>query len=208
MAKYTGPSCRLCRRQGMKLFLKGTKCSTAKCPFNKRAYAPGQHGQARVKLSDYGIQLREKQKVKRIYGILEKQFRVYFQKASKAKGVTGETLLSLLERRLDNAVFRAGLAFSRAHAREIVRHRHITVNDRIVNIPSFWLKKGDVIKLRGKEKFLKSAKDTLEVTKDRGVAEWISLDSTNMQAAVTRLPERSDVGFPIQEQLIIELYSK
>lgn len=208
MAKYSGSVCRLCRREGEKLFLKGAKCSTEKCPMNKRNYAPGQHGQRRVKLSDYGMQLREKQKVKRIYGILEKQFRLYFKNAARTKGVTGEELLSLLERRLDNVVFRLGFASSRNHARQIVRHGHAIVNNKRVNIPSFSIKKEDSIQIKGKEAFVKNIKDTLDITKDRGLPEWLSRDESNLSGKILRLPQRSDIGFPVREQLIVELYSK
>ena len=175
---------------------------------NKRNYAPGQHGQRRVKLSDYGMQLREKQKVKRIYGILEKQFRLYFKNAARTKGVTGEELLSLLERRLDNVVFRLGFASSRNHARQIVRHGHAIVNNKRVNIPSFSIKKEDSIQIKGKEAFVKNIKDTLDITKDRGLPEWLSRDESNLSGKILRLPQRSDIGFPVREQLIVELYSK
>jgi small subunit ribosomal protein S4 len=186
MARYIDAVCRLCRRQGEKLFLKGTRCSTEKCAITKRAFPPGQHGQGgkrRSKLSNYGLQLREKQKVKRIYGVLEKQFRRYFEVASKTKGVTGKVLLQLLERRLDNVIFRMGLGLSRAQSRQIVRHNMISVNNRRVNIPSFLIAQGDVIKVTVKEKAQKKLKDNLELSKDRTVP-------------------------TIQEQLIVELYSK
>lgn len=208
MGKYSGPSCRLCRREGIKLFLKGTKCGTQKCPLSKKAYAPGQHGQLRTKLSDYGIQLREKQRVKRIYGVFENQFRLYFRRASRSKGVTGEMLLSLLERRLDNVIFRLGFAASRAHARQMVRHGHVLVNQKKVNIPSYCIKGDDAIQIKGKEAFIKAIKDTLELTKDRGMPEWLSRDEAGLSAKIARLPERQDVGFPVREQLIVELYSK
>jgi small subunit ribosomal protein S4 len=209
MARYTDAVCRLCRRQGEKLFLKGTKCSTEKCPAGRRAYPPGQHGQGRrQKFSNYGLQLREKQKVKRIYGVLEKQFRRYFKTASKTKGVTGKVLLQLLERRLDNVIFRMGLAISRSQSRQLVRHNHISVNGKRVNIPSFLVDKDDTIMVTTKEKALKKIKENLELSKDRSVPAWISFDAAGMSAKVLRLPEKEDMRQPIQEQLIVELYSK
>lgn len=209
MARYIGPSCRLCRREAMKLFLKGTRCNTEKCPFTRRQYAPGQHGQGRrQKLSNYAQQLREKQKVKRIYGILEKQFRTYFHKATKSKGVTGKQLLQYLERRLDNVIFRLHFAISRSEARQIVRHNHVYVNNRKVNIPSYLIKQDDVVELKTKEKFKKKIKDNLEISKERGLPEWLELDANNLKGKVLRLPERDDIQLPIKEQLIVELYSK
>jgi len=209
MARYIDAVCRLCRREGEKLFLKGTKCSTQKCPATRRAYAPGQHGQSkRTKLSNYGLQLREKQKVRRMYGVLEKQFRRYFKIASKTKGVTGKVLLQLLERRLDNVVFRLGLATSRSAARQIVRHNHIFINGKRVNIPSFLAKKGDVIEVKTKEKAAHKLKDNLEFTKDRTVPSWLKFDRNILSATVLRLPGKEDIQQPIQEQLIVELYSK
>ncbi len=208
MARYLGPSCRICRRQGMKLFLKGTKCVTEKCPFQRRGYAPGQHGQARVRLSDYGLQLREKQKVKRMYGMLERQFRKVFQEASRAKGVTGEKLLELLERRLDNAVFRLGFAASRKQARQIVQHGHARVAGRRVTIPSFIVRSGQAIELVGSEKFLQGIRDTRELTKERPLAPWLDRHPEEPRATVVGVPKRDDVQFPIQESLIVELYSK
>lgn len=209
MARYIGPACRICRRQGMKLFLKGTKCLTEKCPFQRRGYAPGQHGQARVrKLSDYGIQLREKQKVKRMYGLMEKQFRKTFAEASRAKGVTGEKLLELLERRLDNTVFRLGFATSRSQARQIVLHGHVRVGDRRVNIPSFSVRPGLNIRLAGSEKFLSGLKETRELTKERPLPTWLDRHSEEPAGTVVGIPKRGDVQFPIQESLIVELYSK
>ncbi|MCM8799851.1 MAG: 30S ribosomal protein S4 [Candidatus Omnitrophica bacterium] len=206
MARYTGPLCRLCRREGEKLFLKGTKCNTEKCPLTRRDYAPGQHGQNRVKLSNYGLQLREKQKVKRMYGILERQFRKYFAMAEKSKGITGRVLLQLLERRLDNVVYRLGFAVSRAQARQIVRHNFVLVNSKKVNIPSYLVKKDDSIQI--KDNGLKLIKDNLELTKEREVPGWLQLDKEKLQAKVLRLPEKEDIGFLIREQLIVELYSK
>jgi len=211
MARRIGAICRLCRREGIKLFLKGTRCMSEKCSFNKRGYSPGQHGQGkgrRTKVSDYGMQLREKQKVKRIYGILEKQFRGYFQKAEKQKGITGETLLQMLERRLDNVIFRACFASSRAQARQMVKHSMVRVNDVGVNIPSFLVKKGDVVHVIVDPKDSKRMEESLKVNKDRGVPKWLSLNDAQFLVDVKELPSRDDVGFPINEQLIVELYSK
>jgi small subunit ribosomal protein S4 len=209
MGRYIDAVCRLCRREGEKLFLKGTKCFTEKCPVARRAYAPGQHGQnTRRKLSNYGRQLREKQKVKRIYGVLEKQFRNYFETASKTKGVTGKVLLQQLERRLDNVIFRLGLAISRSQARQIVRHNHVWVNLRRVNIPSFLVDKDDAVQIKTKEKALNKIKENLEISKDRTVPPWLDFNRTEMTAKVLRLPEKEDIQQPIQEQLIVELYSK
>jgi len=192
----------------MKLFLKGTKCSTSKCTYNKRAFAPGQHGQARIKLSNYGLQLHEKQKVKHIYGVLEKQFRLYFKRASKAKGVTGQMLLSMLEQRLDNVVFRMGVAASRPAARQMIRHGHVKVNQRGVNVPSAQVKVNDAISIAGDDDYKKRIADTLELTKGRGIPSWIQFDAQKLTALISRLPQRDDVGYPVQEQLIVELYSK
>ena len=209
MARRIGAMCRLCRREGIKLFLKGTRCVSEKCSFNKRGYNPGQHGQGRrSKLSDYGMQLREKQKVKRIYGILEKQFRGYFQKAEKQKGITGETLLQMLERRLDNVVFRSCFASSRAQARQLVKHNSVRVNDEKVNIPSFLVKKGDVIRIKIDPEKSKIMEENLKANKDRGVPNWLGLDEVQFSATVKELPSRDDIGFPVEEQLIVELYSK
>jgi small subunit ribosomal protein S4 len=209
MGRYTGAVCRLCRRQGEKLFLKGTRCQTEKCAANKRAYPPGQHGQGRrQKLSNYGVQLKEKQKVKRIYGVLERQFRKYFKIASKTKGVTGKVLLQLLERRLDNVVFRMGLGLSRSQARQIVRHNLVAVNSRRVNIPSYLVDKDDLIEIKSKDKVKIKIKDNLELTKDRTVPAWLEFSAADMKGKVLRLPEKTDIQQPIQEQLIVELYSK
>ncbi|MFA6357194.1 MAG: 30S ribosomal protein S4 [Candidatus Omnitrophota bacterium] len=209
MGRYTGAVCRLCRRQGEKLFLKGLRCNTEKCGIAKRAYPPGQHGEGRrQKLSNYGVQLKEKQKVKRIYGVMEKQFRLYFKTASKTKGVTGKVLLQLLERRIDNVVFRMGLAISRAQARQIVRHNWIAVNSRRVNIPSFLIDKDDIIEIKAKDKAKIKVKDNMELSKERTVPSWLEFDAASMKAKVLRLPEKSDIQQPIQEQLIVELYSK
>lgn len=209
MARYTGPSCRLCRREGMKLFLKGTKCYTPKCPVEKRAFPPGQHGQIRVKLSDYGIQLREKQKVKRIYGVLERQFRRYFSIAQKTKGVTGQMLLEMLERRLDNVLYRMGFATSRHEAREMVRHRAVTVNGRLVDLPSFTVKVGDVVQIAAKRDGQAARmKENVERTKDRPAPAWIQIDAPQLKGVILRAPQKDDIGLPVQEQLIVELYSK
>ena len=211
MARYINAVCRLCRRHGEKLFLKGTKCVTEKCPANKRAYPPGQHGQGgkrRSKLSNYGLQLKEKQKVKRMYGVLEKQFRRYFKIASKSKGVTGKILLQLLERRLDNAVFRLGLGLSRAQARQIVRHNFILVNSHRVNIPSYLVAGGDVLQVVQKAQAQNKIKDILELSKERTVPSWLEFNSSNLSGKVLRLPEKDDIQQTIQEQLIVELYSK
>ncbi|MFH1856798.1 MAG: 30S ribosomal protein S4 [Candidatus Omnitrophota bacterium] len=208
MARYTEASCRLCRREGTKLFLKGTRCATVKCAFEKRGYAPGQHGKGRVKRSNYGLQLREKQKVKRMYGILETQFRNYFEKAAKSRGVTGQILLQLLERRLDNVVFRACFASSRKSARQIVAHGDILVNGKKVDIPSYLITEKDEVESIKKENIIKNIKDSYEKIKDRGVPTWLAVDDKNLKIQVLRLPQREDIQLPIQEQLIIELYSK
>ncbi len=209
MGKYLGPSCRLCRRETMKLFLKGTRCYTEKCGVARRAFAQGQHGQTRGgKLSNYGLQLREKQKVKRIYGVMERQFRRYFAIASKSKGVTGKVLLQVLERRLDNVIFRLMFATSHVQARQIVRHGSIYVNGRRVNIPSYSVKQGDAIEVKGKEGVKKAIRANIELSKDRGLPAWLEADVEGLTAKVLRLPDRDDIQMPIQEQLIVELYSK
>ncbi len=209
MARYIKAVCRLCRREGNKLFLKGTRCFTQKCSMTKRAYVPGQHGASRKqKLSNYGVQLREKQKVKRMYGVLERQFRRYFEIASKTKGVTGKILLQLLERRLDNVVFRLGVAISRAQARQIVRHNHVYVNSKRVNIPSYLISANDVIQVKTKEGALRKIKENLEISKSITVPSWLEFSPDNLIAKVIRLPEKEDIQQPIQEQLIVELYSK
>ncbi|MEW5758018.1 MAG: 30S ribosomal protein S4 [Candidatus Omnitrophota bacterium] len=208
MAKDLRATCRKCRREGMKLFLKGIRCNGPKCAVTRRAYAPGQHGQARTKLSNYGIQLREKQKVKRYYGLLEQQFRNYFELASKTKGVTGKVLIQLLERRLDSVILRTGFAVSHNQARQIVRHNFVYVNSRRVNIPSYLIKTGDVIEIRAKDKTKENFKQNLEQTKDVVKPGWLELDQDNLTAKVVRLPEKEDLQLPIQEQLIVELYSK
>ena len=209
MARYIDAVCRLCRREVEKLFLKGPKCYTEKCPVTKRAFAPGQHGQnRRTKLSNYGVQLREKQKVKRMYGVLEKQFRRYFKIASKSKGVTGRVLLQMLERRLDNVIFKLGIAVSRAQARQIVRHNFVYVNSRRVNIPSYFIDKDDIVEIKAKEKAGNKIKENLELNKDRSVPGWLEFNSSELKAKVLRLPEKEDIPTTIQEQLIVELYSK
>jgi small subunit ribosomal protein S4 len=209
MARYTGPVCRLCRREGMKLFLKGERCYTEKCAIEKRNLPPGQHGKLRkAKVVGYGLQLREKQKVKRIYGVLENQFRRYFEMADRTRGITGETLLQLLERRLDNVLYRLGLATSRAQARQLARHGHFTVNGRKVDIPSFQVKPGDVIAVRASSAQNPAIQHALEEVKGRGVPEWLSFDQGSMSGRIASLPTREQINLPVQEQLIVELYSK
>ncbi|RKY39715.1 MAG: 30S ribosomal protein S4 [Candidatus Omnitrophota bacterium] len=207
MGRYIGPKCRLCRQEGLKLFLKGAKCQSEKCPFSKRPYSPGQQGKVRKKLTDYGMQLREKQKVKRMYGVLERQFRLYFKRAERMKGVVGENLLTLLERRLDNVIFRAAFAVSHSAARQLVRHNFIYVNGKRVNIPSYLINSGDEIRFV-KEKSKEMIKRTLEITKDREVPSWLKRDEQELTIRVLRLPKREDIKIPIEEQLIVELYSK
>jgi small subunit ribosomal protein S4 len=209
MARYIGPVCRLCRREGMKLFLKGERCYTEKCAIEKRNFAPGQHGKTRKsKLAGYGIQLREKQKVKRIYGVLEDQFRRYFEQAERTRGITGETLLQLLERRLDSVTYRLGFATSRPQARQLVRHGHFTVNGRKVDIPSFCVKPGDVVAVRQSSRKNVSILHALEEVKGRGVPEWLQFDAEGLSAKVGSIPTREQINLPVQEQLIVELYSK
>ena len=208
MARNTGPSCRLCRREGMKLFLKGSRCMGEKCAISRRDYAPGQHGQIRKKESNYGLQLREKQKVKRIYGVLERQFKHYFRIAERSKGVTGIMLLQLLERRMDNIIFRMNLANSRSEARQIVQHGFAYVNNKRVDIPSYTAKVGDEISVKTKEARAAKIKETFEALKDRMIPKWLEVDGQNLKAKIVNQPSKEDVGFPIQEQLIVELYSK
>jgi small subunit ribosomal protein S4 len=208
LARYTKSVCRLCRRENLKLFLKGERCYTEKCAIDRRNYAPGQHGQSRKKFSDYGAQLREKQKVKRLYGLLENQFRNTFKEADRQKGITGEILLTLLERRLDNTVYRLGFANSRNEARQFVRHNHFMVNQAKVNIPSFLVKPGDVIELKEKSKKVVHILEALEGVARRGVPQWLELDKEQMKGSVKALPTREDITIPIQEKLIVELYSK
>ena len=209
MARYRGAVCRQCRREKMKLFLKGDRCYSDKCSFERRSFPPGQHGQARMrKESDYSIQLREKQKVRRIYGMLEGQFRRYFVQAERSKGVTGENLLILLERRLDSTLFRLGFASSRSQARQIIKHNHVLVNDKKVNIPSFLVSANDVISLREKSRKIETVIDSLDAVARRGVPSWLELDQNNFTGKVKAMPERQEITMPIQEQLIVELYSK
>ena len=209
MARNIGAACRRCRREGLKLYLKGDRCYSDKCSFERRAFGPGQHGQARFKkLSDYAIQLREKQKVKSIYGMLEGQFRLSFEKAEGQKGVTGENLLVLIERRLDNTIFRIGFASSRKQARQLVRHNHIQINGRKVNIPSFLVSVGDVITLKEKSRANTVINENIEAVVRRGVPSWLELEKENYKATVKALPNREELTMPIHEQLIVELYSK
>jgi small subunit ribosomal protein S4 len=200
--------CRICRREGMKLYLKGTRCESDKCAFERRGYAPGQHGQKRRKDTEYGLQLREKQKVKRIYGVLEKQFRRYFSIAARTKGVTGETLLQLLEQRLDNTVYRLGFAESRRQARQVVRHGMVVVNGKKVDIPSYTLKAGDKISIQDKFKENPVLKRSVESLQKRGVPEWLEVDTTTLSGSFKKVPTKDEIALPVQEQLIVELYSK
>lgn len=209
MARYTGPSCKLCRRERMKLFLKGTKCFSDKCPIESRNYPPGQHGLSRrSRISDYAIQLREKQKVRKTYGVLENQFRRYFVEASRKTGVTGDNLVKLLERRFDNTIYRLGLAPSRKAARQLILHRHFTVNGNVVNIPSYLLKSGDSIQVRDKSKKLEMIHDSMKRIKDNMMVSWLTLDKANMKGVFMKEPDRAEVPFIANEQLIVELYSK
>ena len=208
MARHTGPVCRLCRREGMKLFLKGDRCFKEKCAIERRGYAPGQHGRRRSKVQGYGIQLREKQKVKRIYGVLERQFRNYFAKASQRKGITGANLLQMLERRMDNVVYRLGFASSRAMARQLVAHGHFLVNGKRVDIPAALVGVGAVVSLSQGSRNNEEIKMCLDTAKGRGVPAWLELDADRFQGTVKQLPNREDISLPIQEQLIVELYSK
>jgi len=208
MARYTEAVCRMCRREGQKLFLKGDRCYTQKCALECRAYAPGQHGQNRSKASEYGTQLREKQKTKRYYGLLETQFRNYFEMAERRPGQTGENLLAILESRLDNVVYRLGFAMSRAEARQLVSHGHFTVNGHKVNIPSYLVKPGMVITLKDTSKSLEKIKANVEANSFRQPPKWLEYDANNMIAKVTAVPAREDIDLPIEEHLIVELYSK
>ena len=208
MARYTGPVCRLCRRETIKLFLKGDRCFTDKCAVERRAYAPGQHGQGRAKVSDYAVQLREKQKVRRIYGVLERQFRGYYERAARMKGVTGENLLQLLERRLDNVVFRLGLSGSRKESRIMVTHGHFLVNGHPVNIPSYIVRAGDVVELREKSRSLLRFQELAQALDRKGVPGWLELDKAGLKGRVAAMPAREDIALPVNESLIVELYSK
>jgi small subunit ribosomal protein S4 len=208
LARYKDSFCRLCRREGLKLFLKGDRCYSDKCAFERRGYAPGDHGQSRRKFSDYGVQLREKQKLKRMYGLLERQFRGYFKKADRQRGITGTNLLLFLERRLDNMVFRMGFSNSRTEARQLVRHNHFLVDGKAVNIPSFMVNVGSEIRLREKSRKVERILDAMETVARRGVPQWLELDKDNFRGLVKTLPAREELTMPIQEQLIVELYSK
>jgi small subunit ribosomal protein S4 len=208
MARYIGPKCKQCRREGKKMFLKGERCYSAACAMERRPYAPGQHGQNRIKLSEYGLQLREKQKAKRIYGVLESQFRTYFEKADRQSGITGENLLRNLELRLDNVAYRLGLGRSRTEARQVVRHNLITVNGKKVNIPSYQVRVGDVIEVKEDAKTLARFKQITEVTASRIVPEWLEGDIETLKGTVKAVPSREQIDTDIQETLIVELYSK
>lgn len=209
MARYTDANCKLCRRERQKLFLKGTKCFSEKCPIESRNYPPGQHGMSRrSRMTDYAVQLREKQKVRKTYGVLESQFRKYFEEASKKSGITGDNLVRFLERRFDNTIYRLGLAPSRKAARQLILHRHFSVNGNVVNIPSFLLKSGDSIMVREKSKKLEIIHDSMKRMKDNMIVPWLSLDKANMKGTFMKEPVRDEVPFIANEQLIIELYSK
>ncbi|MEO6025880.1 MAG: 30S ribosomal protein S4 [Candidatus Binatia bacterium] len=208
MARYRASVCRLCRREGLKLFLKGERCYTDKCAIERRNYPPGQHGQGRVKFSEYSLQLREKQKLKRMYRLLEGQFRKLFVEADRTKGITGETLLVLLERRFDNMIYRLGFANSRAEARQLVRHGHFLVNDRKIDIPSALLKIGDVVTVRERSHKVVRIQEALELSQRRGVPEWLEVDRPNFTGRIKALPARTDLTMPINEKLVVELYSK
>jgi small subunit ribosomal protein S4 len=208
VARYRASVCRLCRREGLKLFLKGERCYTDKCAIERRNYPPGEHGQGRIKFSEYSLQLREKQKLKRIYSLLEGQFRRLFDRADRAKGVTGENLMILLERRLDNMTYRLGFANSRAEARQLVRHGHLLVNDRKVDVPSALVKPGDVITVRERSRKVVRIQEALELSQRRGVPEWLEVDRQNFTGRIRALPARIDLTMPINERLVVELYSK
>jgi len=208
VARYTGPQCRLCRRETEKLFLKGDRCYTEKCAVERRQYPPGQHGQRRGKLSDYGMQLREKQKVRNSYGLLEGQFRRYFSEAERKKGVTGEVLLQLLETRLDNVAYRMGFAANRNSGRQLVKHGHFLVNGKAVNIPSYHVRVGDTVEVREPSREINIIKESISRGEQRGIPSWIELDSQNFKGKVLQLPEREEIQITAQEQLIVELYSK
>ena len=209
MARYTGSVCRFCRRENLKLYLKGDRCYSDKCAFDRRSYPPGQHGERRGrKISDYGIQLREKQKIKRMYGLSEKQFHLFFVRADSQRGITGTNLLVLLERRLDNVVFRLGFANSRAQARQLVLHNHFIVNGRKVNIPSFLVRTGDAIEVKEKSKKVQTINDSLDAVVRRGIPQWLDLEKDNFKGVVKAYPIREDLTMPMQEQLVVELYSK
>lgn len=206
--RYTGPVCRLCRREGLKLFLKGVKCYSDKCPFDKRSYPPGQHGKKRTKLSEYGLRLREKQKCKRIYCVSEAQFVKYFEMATRMKGLTGENLIKLLERRLDNVVYRMGFAVSRRDARQLVSHGHVTVNGKVVDIPSYLVKPGDVIEIKASSKNLDRVEYAIQNSQSRVLPAWLEVDFEARRGVFKYIPERSEIQIPVNETLIVELYSK
>lgn len=208
MARYTGLNCRICRRETMKLYLKGDRCYSDKCAVERRNFPPGQHGQNRGKLSDYGLQLREKQKIKRMYGLMEKQFKTYFKEADRQKGVTGTNFLVLLERRLDNTVYRLGFASSRDQARQLVRHNHFLVNGRKVNIPSYLLRPGDRVSVRENCRNVAVINEALEAVPRRGVPAWLELDKSNFEGIFKTMPTREEMNLPVQEQLVVEFYSK
>jgi small subunit ribosomal protein S4 len=208
LARYIGSVCRLCRRENIKMFLKGDRCYSDKCAFDRRSYGPGQHGQRRSKFSGYGVQLREKQKVKRLYGLSEKQFRLVFEKADRQKGITGTNLLMLLERRLDNVVYRLGFVNSRTQGRHFVRHKHFIVNGKRVDIPSYLINNGDVIEIREKSRKIQCVVDALGAVVRRGIPQWLELEKDNFKGMIKSFPAREDITMPIQEQLIVELYSK
>lgn len=208
MARYTGPVCRLCRRENMKLYLKGDRCYSDKCAYERRNYAPGQHGRIRPKLSDYGLRLREKQKLRRIYGLTEKQFKRYFKEADRQKGVTGTNFLVLLERRLDNVVYRLGFAQSRAQARQLVRHGHFLVNGQVVDIPSYLLKPGDTVIVAENSRSLAVINEALEALPRRGVSPWLELRKEEYEGVFKTFPTREEIDIPVQEQFIVEFYSK
>ena len=208
MGRYLGPVCRLCRREGTKLFLKGTRCYGEKCAIDRRSYPPGQHGQGRMRTSEYSLQLREKQKLKRIYGLLERQFRGYFRRAERMKGITGEHLLALLERRLDNVVYRLGFASSRREARQLVGHGHLMVNGKKVNIPSYLVAVGQTVSIREKSQTVLPIQKGLEGVDGRGVPTWLELDKTRFTGRVKELPTKEEIALPVNEQLVVELYSR
>lgn len=208
MARYKEAVCRLCRREGTKLYLKGDRCYSDKCAVDRRAYAPGQHGQGRKKVSEYGLQLREKQKARRVYGVLEKQFKLYFEKADRQKGVTGENLLRLLERRLDNVVYRLGFASSRPEARQLVRHSHFTVNGKKVNIPSYLVRVGDEIAVRENSVSSEKFKELAELAAHKTPPAWLELNAPSLRGRIVALPSREDIDIPVEEHLIVELYSR
>jgi small subunit ribosomal protein S4 len=208
MARYTGADCKLCRRERMKLYLKGTRCDSPKCAIERRPYPPGEHGRARIKESEYLMQLREKQKARRIYGLMERQFRNYYEAAARQRGITGENLLRLLETRLDNVVFRSGLATSRDQARQLVLHRHVEVNGRTVNIPSFRLRPGDTVRIREKSRRLIPVNEAIELAQGRIIPPWLTVNAQEYSVVVSDLPARAMIDTPVQEQLIVELYSK